>query len=158
MKLMKLYIDSSVWNMNFDIHTPDLMAATSELFKSTASPNYQIYISEFVLFELRNAPAARLDKLRDLIDLIQPEILPVSDTALELASEYLNNKILPSSALVDAQHVAMATIFNLDVLVSWNYKHLTNINRREKVIQFNRTKGFYKTLQIVTPFEVIGNE
>lgn len=71
-----------------------------------------------------------------------------------LAQEFLERGVVPPSKVEDAQHVAVAVASELDVLLSWNYRHLVNVRRREEFHQVSVMSGYYKPLQIVTPPEV----
>jgi hypothetical protein len=53
-------------------------------------------------------------------------LTPAAD---ELARSYLAEGILKANMLADAQHIAMATIANVDALVSWNFRHVVNLTR-----------------------------
>ena len=70
-----------------------------------------------------------------------------------LAEAYVRHGVVTAGHLTDAQHVAVATVGELDVLVSWNYRHLVNRRRREAFNGVNAIQG-YRTIDIVTPPEV----
>ena len=76
----------------------------------------------------------------------------------ELADAYLDNKVLPPKAIYDAQHVAFATVNELDYVVSWNLRHIANVRRQEKVNAINRLNGYNKDIQLITPMEVSYND
>ena len=94
------------------------------------------------------------ERLQGLVDELDPAFLDVSEEAVLLANEFLRAGAVPPSKANDARHVAVALTNNMDVLVSWNYRHLVNIKRRELFYQVGVMNGFYKPLQIVTPPEV----
>ena len=85
------------------------------------------------------------------------ETLSLDSDAANLALEYLRAGALPVKSLADAQHIAMATIARVDVLVSWNFKHIVNINRIRLYNSVNIRLG-YPVLEIRSPSEVISNE
>ncbi|PIW31378.1 MAG: hypothetical protein COW28_07385 [bacterium (Candidatus Ratteibacteria) CG15_BIG_FIL_POST_REV_8_21_14_020_41_12] len=87
-----------------------------------------------------------------------PTELEITEEAEELAQIYLNRKIVPEEKRDDALHVAVATIFEVDALITWNYRHLANLRKSELFHSVNLEKGYTKQLNIVTPMEVIRDE
>jgi hypothetical protein len=72
---------------------------------------------------------------------------------------YISEGIVGSSSLVDAQHIAIATVARVDVLASWNFKHTVNLQRIRGYNSVN-LRHSYPLLEIRTPREVMsyGNE
>jgi len=89
----------------------------------------------------------------DLIGKFNVEMLDITREVDELAQLYLMECALPKKSLEDATHAAVATVNNINCLVSWNLKHLANINRKRKINSVNIKYG-YGTLDIYTPMEV----
>jgi hypothetical protein len=58
--------------------------------------------------------------------------------------------------LTDAQHIATATVHSADVLASWNFKHIVNVQRIHGYNSVNVREG-RPTLEIRTPAEVLGS-
>ena len=56
---------------------------------------------------------------------------------------------------MDALHVAFCTVNKIDYLVSWNYKHLANVNREKKITAINIQYNYLHPLRICTPLELI---
>lgn len=81
------------------------------------------------------------------------KVLISNDKVKELAEEYIKEGIVPEKFKNDAIHIAIATVNNIDALVSWNFKHLVNIKTREEVNLINKNKGF-KSIQIIAPPEL----
>lgn len=73
-----------------------------------------------------------------------------------LAQNYLDNGIMPSKKLFDALHVAFCVVSKIDYLVSWNFKHLANINRERRILAKNYELGYIHPLRITTPTELTG--
>ncbi len=74
-----------------------------------------------------------------------------------MAQAYIDNDIIPEEYRNDALHIAVATLQDVDLLVSWNFEHLVNPETRRKVKAVNLLKG-YKEIDIVTPEEIGGNK
>jgi hypothetical protein len=73
-----------------------------------------------------------------------------------LTQNYLDNGIMPPKNLFDALHVAFCVVSKIDYLVSWNFKHLANINRERRVLAKNYELGYIHPLRIITPTELTG--
>ncbi|MBN2560163.1 MAG: hypothetical protein JXQ75_04460 [Phycisphaerae bacterium] len=152
---LSVYIDSSVWNCCFNEHVPDLQAQTRTFFEwIRTNPVVQPYLSDVVLDELGNAPAERASMLVELIRGVTPKRLDLDEESAALADAYVRHNVLTVGHLVDARHVAIATVARLDVLVSWNYRHLVNRRRREAFNGVNAITG-YRAIDIVSPPEVL---
>jgi len=76
--------------------------------------------------------------------------LPKSDEVLELAAKYLEAKILRQKSFDDCQHIAYSCVYNCDILVSWNFKHMVNIKTISGVKSVNALAG-YREIPIYTP-------
>jgi len=81
----------------------------------------------------------------------------VNDEMLKLAEKYMEQKIVSENYYSDALHIAVATVLGVDVLVSWNFKHIVNL---DKIKLFNSVnlRERYSILEIRSPREVIENE
>lgn len=75
----------------------------------------------------------------------------------ELAEEYVRQEVVSRRMLVDAQHIAVATVARVDVLVSWNFRHIVNLDRIRGFNAVNLRMG-YSMLEIRSPLEVWKDE
>jgi hypothetical protein len=71
--------------------------------------------------------AERLLMLRGL------RVLPVTETAAELARLLVSSGLVPNVAAPDAVHIALASVHRIDFLVTWNFKHIANPHIRERM-------------------------
>jgi len=71
-----------------------------------------------------------------------------------LAEVYINKGIIPKVKIEDALHIAYAVVFEMDVLLSWNFKHLANIKKEKDVLLTNMENGYNYPIRIITPMEV----
>ncbi len=150
MKRLKIYVDTSVVGGTFD---PEFAEHSRALLDAARSRRVLLVISELMLPELLQAPenvVRELDALPD--DSIQR--VSISDDAIDLAEAYISAQVVARSARNDALHVALATISHADVVVSWNFKHLVNIERIRGFNYVNRLRGF-QDIDIRSPREVI---
>lgn len=146
----KVYIDTSVIGGCFD----DEFAEYSNLLIDEFIMGKKIaVISNITLKELKQAP----EKVREKLDEIPKESIEyvaLSEEAEELAQKYIENGVISSSFLLDAEHIAIATVERIDIVASWNFKHIVNIKKIRGFNSVNIKEG-YQILEIRTPMEVI---
>jgi predicted nucleic acid-binding protein len=146
----KIYIDTSVFGGYFD---EEFSEFTAPLFKKINNGEFVMLYSTVTQDELENAP----DKVKELVKSIKIEYTEFIDTteqSVDLASEYIKEKVVGKTSFADCLHIALATINHADFLVSWNFKHIVNINRIRGYNSINLKKGF-KILEIRSPREFI---
>jgi hypothetical protein len=114
--------------------------------------NYQPVLSQLIFDEISFAPQRIQDTLSMLLD-YEPEILEITEDALRLSEEYLNRKILTPKFRDDALHIALASLANVDVLVSWNFRHIVHYDKIRLFNAVNIENGL-KSIDIYSPREV----
>ncbi|MBU7044809.1 MAG: PIN domain protein [Theionarchaea archaeon] len=112
-----------------------------------------IVISDLTLKELEEAPP-NVGKLVEEIPEKHREFVILDNEAKLLACHYIREGAITEKYLVDAQHIAVATIQRVDVLVSWNFKHIVNLNRIRLYNSVNLKYG-YPLLEVRSPQEVL---
>jgi predicted nucleic acid-binding protein len=158
MKRLRLYLDTTVWNFPFSDQAPDYRDATLEFFQRVRWGFYDVYFSDVVVDEVDAAPKARYDQVHDLLAEIAPQRLLPHPEIDRLADLYRRRKVLPVKSVADSQHVAYATYYGVDALLSWNFKHLANMTRRARVNAVNMEQGYNLPLVLATPLEVLNDE
>jgi len=149
MKKQRIYIDTSVIGGCFD---DEFRIYSVKLFNRINLGLIEAVISEVTLKELENAPKSVQQIITD-IDEDNITILQSSEEINDLAFEYISNKIVTNKYFEDALHIAYATYFDVDVLVSWNFKHIVNFNKIKLFNSVNLKEG-YKALEIRSPKEL----
>ena len=150
MKKLKVYIDTSVIGGCFDTI---FQKWSNKLFEEFISGKKIAIISDTVLKELEKAPQEVREKIYKIPDKFIDKYI-ITDEIRNLTEKYMEQKIVTSKFKDDALHIATATVINVDVLVSWNFKHIVNLNRIRQFNSINILEG-YKELEIRTPQEVI---
>lgn len=84
--------------------------------------------------EIGRAPKEKLDKLINLINSLDLEELETNQEIQELAKRYLQEGIIPKQYEDDALHIAIASVNNLDAVVSWNFTHIVRLKKKEKLL------------------------
>lgn len=110
----------------------------------------------WVIREINRVDREKAIKLRDLIKRINPEELIIDDESQALAKRYIEHTVIPARYEDDALHIAVASVNNLDVVVSWNFTHIVKLKTKREVIGINTLMG-YKPIEICSPWEVIEN-
>ena len=150
-----IYVETSVWSHVFAEDAPDRRAETMLFLRKAPSMGHALFISDVVVREIARAPRELARRLLRLVDKHAPQVLDFGDEAARLAERFLELNVVPPSKTEDAQHVAVAVVNALDVLVSWNYRHLVNIRRVEAFRHASALCGYYSPPHIVTPPEVL---
>ncbi|MCU0784051.1 MAG: type II toxin-antitoxin system VapC family toxin [Verrucomicrobia bacterium] len=154
MKKLRIYLDTSIPNFLFAEDAPDFRRATEEFFAKHAQ-KYELFASEVVILEIMRDPNP--EHRQKLLDALHrhPITMLTGDPEIErLADLYLAQGIIPAKKREDALHVAHATVHELDILLSWNFKHLANVRREALIAAINQQEGHWHTLRLVSPLEV----
>lgn len=150
---LRVYIDTSVVGGYFDDEFDDV---TKLFFDRIFKKDFLVYFSEVNEAELSLAP----DFVKELKLSIPSECyryLELDDESRQLAETYINEKILGKSSLDDAYHIALTTVNRLDVLVSWNFKHIVNYDKIKLFNSINLKLG-YPMIDIRSPKEFVRYE
>ena len=115
-----------------------------------------LVLSEVMLRELAPAPEA-VRAIPERVPKEHTELLVLTSEAEDLAAAYISDGAIGASMEADALHIALATVARVDVLVSWNFKHIVNLQRIHAYNAVN-LKGGYPILEIRTPRELLGDE
>ena len=152
MRIQKIYIDTSILGGYFD---KEFDIATRRLFDEVKKGEYNIVVSNITEGELLNAPERVKTLLNDLN--IDYEVLKLTDDAVNLALEYIKENVVGQTSYEDCLHIAIATISRIDLLVSWNFKHIVNIKRIRGYNGINIKNG-YPSIEIRSPKDLINYE
>lgn len=151
--MKRIYLDTSVFGGYFD---KEFEHWTRILFDKIIQGSFIILYSKLTDAELSNAP----EQVKNLLLQIpekQIEIIEILEEAKELANRYVTEKVVGKSSMADCLHIALATIYDADVLISWNFKHIVNLARIREYNSINYRLG-HKILEIRTPREILDHE
>jgi predicted nucleic acid-binding protein len=158
----KIYLDTSVINFPFHDDAPEKKEATLDFFDNYVKPGiYETFVSVFVTQEIRQTTdEQKRNKLLNILEQykLEPVVINNMEEVESVAGEILKEGILPPSKLFDALHIAVCVVNELDYLVSWNFKHLANINKERKVLALTYKMGYLRPIRIITPLELISDE
>ena len=144
----RIYLDTSVFGGYFDDEFED---HTIPFFERIKSGEYIVLFSSVTQDVLELAPENVKLLVKSLrIDL--SEFIDTTEEAIDLATEYITEKVVGKTSFADCLHIALATINRADFLVSWNFKHIVNVERIRGYNSINIKNG-YRQLEIRSPRE-----
>ncbi len=150
MRPLRIYVDTSVFGGFFDT---EFDKETKVLFDKILKGQFKLIISDLTQNELIKAP----ENVRNLIinlNIDDVEVIKISDEEINLATNYISENVVGKTSFDDCIHIAAATINNVDLLVSWNFKHIVNVIRIRGYNAVNIKNG-YKTIDIRSPKDLI---
>jgi hypothetical protein len=123
-------------------------------FEAIRNGQFEGYTSTYTVEELENAEEPKRTKMLDLIDEYNIIVLDATEEADRLASIYIQNEIIPEKKNLDAQHIAIATVNDIDMILSYNFKHINKLKTKTMVPAINQKEG-YRPIIITQPKEVL---
>ncbi|MEO6722209.1 MAG: hypothetical protein ABIN67_17715 [Ferruginibacter sp.] len=151
----RIYIDTSVVGGYFDEEFKDV---TNALFQRLENGEIIFVVSDLLDLELINAP----QQVRELLYKYSSDKfvrVELTEEAIILADTYISEKVVGRTSIEDCRHIALATINKVDVLASWNFKHIVNLDRIKGYNSVNLRLG-YQMIEIRSPKDLInyGND
>ena len=130
---------------------------TKQFFSEVDAGLFVIVTSAIVEAEIEPAP----EKIRDFFAqyMAVAEIAQITQEMLALRQQYINAGVVTPKSAEDALHVAIATVTQCNLIVSWNFKHIVHFDKIPKYNAVNTLNG-YGQIGIYSPLEVIsyGND
>lgn len=149
----KVYLDTTIPSYCYDDRkeTAFLIETTKRWFRAEAR-KYEVFVSEATLVE---AGAGNYKNKARIIKFIsQQKMLPTDEMLDQIVEEYIKNYLMPGEFGGDALHLAYASFYKIDFLMTWNCKHLANANKKQQIRIINNRLGLFVP-EIVTPLELI---
>ena len=149
---VRVYADTSVYGGVMD---EEYEVPSRQFFDEVRSGRFDLVVSAVVADELTDAP----EPVRTLFEALRQsaEVADITEEVLHLQQAYLNAAIVSAKWATDALHVALATVAQCRVIVSWNFQHIVNFRRIPLYNGVNLAEG-YGAIAIHTPQEVITRE
>ena len=148
--IQRIYLDTSVIGGYYDTEFEE---DTRILFEKIKLGQFHVVLSDITEGELQEAP----EMIRNLYIELSAGLatkIELTEEAVQLAETYLAEKVVGKTSRVDCFHIALATIQRVDILVSWNFKHIVNVQRIRGYNSVNMKLG-YPTIDIRSPKEII---
>ena len=150
MKTLRVYADTSVFGGCFDA---EFETASVAFFREVREGRFVLVVSDLTVAELVDAPERVRNVLTEL-SAAHVERVAVTGECESLRQEYLRARVLGPASADDAMHIAVATVMEVDLVVSWNFKHIVHF---DKIAGFEgvNTLNKYRSPRIYSPKEVI---
>jgi len=147
-----VYLDTTILSYLFD-ERDELKTYTEITFKwwQTQRGKYDIFLSEETLAELNYGDYPNKPKILD--EALKIEVLPFNNIVKDVAQFYINNFLMPLKLEGDAFHLAYASVYKIDFLLTWNCNHLANANKKQHIRIINTKLGL-STPEVITPLEL----
>lgn len=116
---------------------------------------FDLYVSQFVIDECDDGDPIAADERRQFV--IGIPVLDLNDDVEALAEKIAVALQIPKKERIDAFHISMASVHGIELLLTWNCRHIANPENRPKIEQICRASG-YEPPVICTPFELLGND
>jgi len=149
----RIYIDTSVIGGCED---EEFSPWSIQLFKEFGEGLRIAVVSDLTRREIEKAPGS-VKKVLSSLPVANVENVFLTEEAEKLAEDYINEAVVSAKHIVDAQHIAIAAVERVDVLVSWNFQQIVNLERIRAFNSVNLKLG-YPTLEIRSPREVVHEE
>jgi predicted nucleic acid-binding protein len=149
-RIQRIYLDTSVIGGYYDTEFEE---DTRILFEKIKLEQFHVVLSDITEGELQEAPEMIRNLFIELSTGLATKI-ELTEEAVQLADTYLAEKVVGKTSRVDCFHIALATIHQVDILVSWNFKHIVNVQRIRGYNAVNMKLG-YPTIDIRSPKEII---
>ena len=150
MRKLRVYADTSVFGGCFD---PEFEAESRKLFEEVRQGRFTVVISDVTVEELQPAP----EEVRQVLAKLPPEhveLVEGSDETEALRQAYLEAGIVGIVSSNDAAHIAAATTAEVDIVVSWNFKHIVHFEKIAGYEGVNTLRGF-RSPRIYSPKQVV---
>ena len=151
--MQRFYFDTSVFGGAFD---KEFDEATLQLFERVKMGHIICVFSDLTETELLSAPENVKLHFKNLPKQHVEKVI-VTDEILTLALKYVTEKVVGQTSFDDCVHIATATIYKVDILVSWNFKHIVNVYRIRGYNSIN-IRSNYQSLEIRSPKEILEYE
>ena len=158
LRKLKIYLETTILNFYYADDAPDKRADTIRLFQEIMQEKYEAYTSYAVIDEINEASEQLRQKLLSLIVEYKIPVLNEEGSDVDkLADLYVFEGVIPLKYRDDAVHIAMATITGMDIILSWNFKHIV---KRKTILMVNliNTREGFKNIDVYSPSEVVEND
>ena len=157
MKKLKIYLDTTIVSFLNAMDALEKRKVTLQFWELAKKAEFQIVLSQLTLDELLRCKEQKRNILFDYLKEIEFDVLEITTEVELLARKYLDEKIIPLKYQDDAYHLAVASVYQCDVIASWNFEHIVKYSTIIGVNGINKMLG-YKEIGILSPESLIGEE
>lgn len=157
MHKMKVYLDTSTISYLEQEDVPEKMEQTRKLWKILQTGKYDVVISDLVLAEIDECKEPKKNKLKKHLLQIDYERVIITKETKQIANEIINEGILKPKSFNDCLHIASAILNDCNIIVSWNFKHMVNVDTINGVRKITFAKR-YNNIDIYAPYVLLSKE
>lgn len=150
----KLYLETTIFNFYFLEKESQKVEATYKLFEAIGKGKYAAFTSDYVLKELARANPIKYRKMASLIEKYVNYVVFLKSDIDFLADVYVEKGIIPEKYITDARHIAVATVCDLDFVVSFNMGHIVK-SKTMIGTGFANLRHGYRQVGLCSPREII---
>jgi len=147
---LRIYADTSVFGGCLD---REFSESSKKLFAEIAAGRFTLVVSDTTLRELDKAPT-QVQQVLAQLPWESLEVFRLSTEVHHLRDAYIDAGVVGPSSLRDAEHIACATVADVDMIVSWNFKHIVHFDKIRGYHGVNMLKG-YSLIPVYSPLEVV---
>ena len=152
---LRLYLETTVFNYFFDVNR-DGHDDVVRLLEAIREGRYKGYTSTLVTDELEGAPEPKRSDMLALTDRYGIPIFKNSPNVAYLSDLYIRNGVIPASKRYDSSHIALASVYGLDIVISYNFHHINREKTKRLTTVINQREG-YNAIVICAAKEVLYN-
>lgn len=156
--LPTVYLDATIPSFYYEDRPAIILQAWREIpvqFRDSAPGRYELLTSDETIRELQDPGYPEDKRARCLALVAGVPRLAVNAEILDLAGYYIQERIMPSGDPGEALHLAFASWYRIQYLLTWNYRHLANANKFRRIEVLNRRRGPASPL-LVSPAQLLG--
>lgn len=158
MRTPRVYLETTMFNFCFADDAPEKRQDTLRLFEEIKQGKYEPFTSFVVVDEIKKtSDAEKRERMLALITDYDVGVIQDDAEADILAGIYVGEGIIPLRYRDDALHIAVASIAEMHIILSWNFQHIVKLKTRNMVNAINIREG-YRTIEICSPKEVIEDD
>jgi hypothetical protein len=150
-----VYIETTIPSFYYDVRIEAEMVSkqtSTRLWWEQVRPQFKVLTSLAVYDELSNGDFPFKKDALSLLETI--EICHITKNIIEIMQTYIAHKAMPGNPIGDALHVAIASFYKCDFLLTWNCKHIANPNKFDHIIKTNSLMGL-TTPNLITPLDFV---
>ena len=150
----KVYMETTMFNFYFDEEEGEQHEYTVRLFEMIKEGAFEAFTSTYVIDELNAARKEKRDKMMELIDRHGINMLDGNDEIRRIGDLYVEKGIIPKKYLTDALHIAIASVYGVDIVASMNFEHIVKPKTVRMTGIINIENG-YNAIKIYSPEEAV---
>jgi len=157
MRKLKIYLDTSVISHLDQDDVPEKMEQTKKVWDILKTGKYEVIISDLVLAEINECREPKKGILQEYLAQINYERINITKETEEIAQEIIEEGILNQKSFDDCLHIASAILSDCNIIVSWNFKHMVNVDTINGIRKITFVKR-YNNIDIYAPYVLLSEK